>query len=138
MAIVLGIDKFMSECRALTNFIGNGVAASSPPGRESSTARCSPKASVAPSTPPTCEEPWKRASSEVDRRRNVVACTLPMLVGSVFSTIPDNLWGFLGILECPFHCQAAPVPGCSPTADRFELQSGADRKDRRRKSFHAT
>jgi aerobic C4-dicarboxylate transport protein len=23
---VLGIDKFMSECRALTNFIGNGVA----------------------------------------------------------------------------------------------------------------
>ena len=27
MAIVLGIDKFMSECRALTNIIGNGVAA---------------------------------------------------------------------------------------------------------------
>ncbi len=26
MAIVLGIDKFMSECRALTNFVGNGVA----------------------------------------------------------------------------------------------------------------
>ena len=26
MAIVLGIDKFMSECRALTNFIGNAVA----------------------------------------------------------------------------------------------------------------
>ncbi|MGZ3305235.1 MAG: C4-dicarboxylate transporter DctA [Asticcacaulis sp.] len=26
MAIILGIDKFMSECRALTNFIGNGVA----------------------------------------------------------------------------------------------------------------
>ncbi len=26
MAIVFGIDKFMSECRALTNFIGNGVA----------------------------------------------------------------------------------------------------------------
>ena len=26
MAIVLGIDQFMSECRALTNFIGNGVA----------------------------------------------------------------------------------------------------------------
>ena len=26
MAIVLGIDKFMSECRAITNFIGNGVA----------------------------------------------------------------------------------------------------------------
>ncbi len=26
MAILLGIDKFMSECRALTNFIGNGVA----------------------------------------------------------------------------------------------------------------
>ena len=26
MAIVLGIDKFMSECRALTNIIGNGVA----------------------------------------------------------------------------------------------------------------
>merc|ERR1712176_1619711 len=27
MAIVLGIDKFMSECGALTNIIGNGVAA---------------------------------------------------------------------------------------------------------------
>ncbi len=26
MAILLGIDKFMSECRALMNFIGNGVA----------------------------------------------------------------------------------------------------------------
>jgi len=22
----LGIDRFMSECRALTNFVGNGVA----------------------------------------------------------------------------------------------------------------
>jgi aerobic C4-dicarboxylate transport protein len=27
MAILLGIDKFMSECRSLTNIIGNGVAA---------------------------------------------------------------------------------------------------------------
>ena len=27
MAMVLGIDKFMSECRALTNIFGNGVAA---------------------------------------------------------------------------------------------------------------
>ncbi len=27
MAILLGIDKFMSECRALTNITGNGVAA---------------------------------------------------------------------------------------------------------------
>jgi aerobic C4-dicarboxylate transport protein len=27
MAIVLGIDKFMSECRALTNIAGNGIAA---------------------------------------------------------------------------------------------------------------
>lgn len=26
MAIILGIDKFMSECRALTNLVGNGVA----------------------------------------------------------------------------------------------------------------
>jgi aerobic C4-dicarboxylate transport protein len=26
MSFVLGIDKFMSECRALTNFVGNGVA----------------------------------------------------------------------------------------------------------------
>jgi aerobic C4-dicarboxylate transport protein len=25
-AILVGIDKFMSECRALTNLIGNGVA----------------------------------------------------------------------------------------------------------------
>merc|ERR1712061_34643 len=27
MAILLGIDKFMAECRSLTNIIGNGVAA---------------------------------------------------------------------------------------------------------------
>merc|ERR1719468_880385 len=27
MSIVLGVDKFMSECRALTNLIGNSVAA---------------------------------------------------------------------------------------------------------------
>ena len=27
MALILGIDRFMSECRALTNIIGNGVAA---------------------------------------------------------------------------------------------------------------
>src|SRR5262249_12799556 len=26
MAVIFGIDKFMSECRALTNIIGNGVA----------------------------------------------------------------------------------------------------------------
>ena len=26
IALILGIDRFMSECRALTNFIGNGVA----------------------------------------------------------------------------------------------------------------
>jgi aerobic C4-dicarboxylate transport protein len=26
IAIILGIDKFMSECRALTNLVGNGVA----------------------------------------------------------------------------------------------------------------
>ncbi len=26
MALILGIDRFMSECRALTNFIGNAIA----------------------------------------------------------------------------------------------------------------
>jgi aerobic C4-dicarboxylate transport protein len=26
MALILGIDRFMSECRALTNFTGNAVA----------------------------------------------------------------------------------------------------------------
>merc|ERR1712039_103984 len=26
MAIILGVDKFMSECRALTNLVGNAVA----------------------------------------------------------------------------------------------------------------
>src|SRR6202008_2198508 len=26
LAVLLGIDKFMSECRALTNLVGNGVA----------------------------------------------------------------------------------------------------------------
>ncbi|WP_394364452.1 hypothetical protein [Epilithonimonas vandammei] len=26
MTLILGIDKFMSECRALTNVIGNAVA----------------------------------------------------------------------------------------------------------------
>jgi aerobic C4-dicarboxylate transport protein len=27
MALILGVDRFMSECRSLTNFIGNAVAA---------------------------------------------------------------------------------------------------------------
>ena len=27
LALVLGVDRFMSEARALTNLIGNGVAA---------------------------------------------------------------------------------------------------------------
>jgi aerobic C4-dicarboxylate transport protein len=26
LAILVGVDKFMSECRALTNLVGNGVA----------------------------------------------------------------------------------------------------------------
>ncbi|RVD34920.1 cation:dicarboxylase symporter family transporter, partial [Mesorhizobium sp. M4B.F.Ca.ET.019.03.1.1] len=26
MALILGVDRFMSECRALTNFVGNAVA----------------------------------------------------------------------------------------------------------------
>jgi aerobic C4-dicarboxylate transport protein len=26
MAIILGVDRFMSECRSITNFIGNAVA----------------------------------------------------------------------------------------------------------------
>jgi aerobic C4-dicarboxylate transport protein len=26
LALIIGIDRFMSECRALTNFIGNSVA----------------------------------------------------------------------------------------------------------------
>src|SRR4029453_5544180 len=26
LALLLGIDRFMSECRALTNLVGNGVA----------------------------------------------------------------------------------------------------------------
>lgn len=26
MALILGVDRFMSECRSLTNFIGNAVA----------------------------------------------------------------------------------------------------------------
>ena len=26
MALILGVDRFLSECRALTNFVGNAVA----------------------------------------------------------------------------------------------------------------
>jgi len=26
MALIVGVDRFMSECRAITNFIGNAVA----------------------------------------------------------------------------------------------------------------
>jgi len=26
MVLILGVDRFMSECRALTNFVGNAVA----------------------------------------------------------------------------------------------------------------
>ena len=40
MALILGVDRFMSECRALTNFIGNAVATLVvSAGRASSTAR---------------------------------------------------------------------------------------------------
>ena len=62
LAIVFGIDKFMSECRALTNIVGNGVATSSSPGgRASSTAtRC------APCSP----EPTRRPRPNWRRRRN--------------------------------------------------------------------
>jgi aerobic C4-dicarboxylate transport protein len=31
MALILGIDRFMSECRALTNFVGNASPPSSLP-----------------------------------------------------------------------------------------------------------
>jgi aerobic C4-dicarboxylate transport protein len=27
LALILGVDRFMSEARSLTNFVGNGVAA---------------------------------------------------------------------------------------------------------------
>jgi aerobic C4-dicarboxylate transport protein len=27
MALILGVDRFMSECRSLTNFVGNAMAA---------------------------------------------------------------------------------------------------------------
>jgi aerobic C4-dicarboxylate transport protein len=27
MTLILGVDRFMSECRSLTNFVGNAVAA---------------------------------------------------------------------------------------------------------------
>ena len=26
LGLILGLDRFMSECRALTNFVGNGIA----------------------------------------------------------------------------------------------------------------
>ena len=62
MAIVLGIDKFMSECRALTNFIGNGVATivvSAWEGeldREKLARGLAPRASI----PPTSRPPSRR------------------------------------------------------------------------------
>ncbi len=34
MALILGFDRFMSECRAITNFIGNAVATIVVAGRE--------------------------------------------------------------------------------------------------------
>jgi aerobic C4-dicarboxylate transport protein len=48
MALILGIDRFMSECRALTNFIGNGVAAVFVAHWEKELDRAQMKAALAP------------------------------------------------------------------------------------------
>ena len=52
LALILGVDRFMSECRALTNFIGNAVRRWSwPAGKANSTRRSSPP-------------PWRRLPEE--------------------------------------------------------------------------
>ena len=51
IAILVGIDKFMSECRALTNLVGNGVVASSSASRKANSTRTN------------CTRRWRTRSS---------------------------------------------------------------------------
>jgi aerobic C4-dicarboxylate transport protein len=53
MAILLGIDKFMSECRALTNIIGNGIATIVVSWWENELDRCELKARLSKTVDPS-------------------------------------------------------------------------------------
>ena len=48
MALILGVDRFMSECRSLTNFVGNAVATIVVAGWEGGLDRERLKATLAP------------------------------------------------------------------------------------------
>ena len=60
MTLVLGVDKFMSECRALTNLVGNGVAT-------------------------VVVSAWE---NELDRNRLKAALALPIAAGEVTEAKP--------------------------------------------------
>jgi len=57
MALILGIDRFMSECRALTNFVGNAVATVVVARWEGDLDQDQLKAALAGQVPDTADEP---------------------------------------------------------------------------------
>jgi aerobic C4-dicarboxylate transport protein len=57
MVIILGVDRFLSECRALTNFIGNAVATIVVSGWEGALDRDKLKLAMAGKAPPLAAQP---------------------------------------------------------------------------------
>ncbi len=57
MAIILGVDRFLSECRALTNFIGNAVATIAVSRWEGALDRDKLKLAMAGKAPPLAAQP---------------------------------------------------------------------------------
>ncbi len=60
MAIILGVDRFLSECRALTNFIGNAVATIVVSKWEGALDRDKLKAALSGKAPPLAAAPVER------------------------------------------------------------------------------
>jgi hypothetical protein len=102
MALILGVDRFMSECRSLTNFIGNAVATivvarweSTPPARSRATT-CSARSrrrATSPSTPATTRRPATRRAGDVNsiNLRNLgVGNTLVLLNGRRLVSHPTS------------------------------------------------
>ena len=66
IALILGVDRFMSEARALTNLIGNGVATSS---SRNGKARSTPTACTGTSTTRPMPRPTARSPCWSKRRK---------------------------------------------------------------------
>ena len=88
MVLILGIDRFMSECRALTNIVGNGVATVVVvrAGRANSTASACARSSGIRSMRPTCVS--RSRPSDCGERRRLARGQLRYCVRSFISGEP--------------------------------------------------